>query len=134
MGVVHSYILEVTPRFHMNEIRTASTITELKDKLRDGKIYDLSGTASNLKPIEMESITPIISNGTSDGGFKSQPLKPYYLEFLTNPYSNKVVITSRHLTFIAIPTDKEMQFTPPSRDLIKIIHLTPRFTRPAFPT
>jgi hypothetical protein len=134
MGVVHSYILEVTPRFHMNEIRTASTITELKDKLRDGKIYDLFGTAPDLKPIEMESITPTISNGTSDGGFKGQPLKPYHLEFLTNPHSDKVVITSRHPTFVAIPTDKEMQFTPPGRDLIKTIHLTPRFTRPAFPT
>jgi len=134
MGVVHSYVLEVTPRFHMNEIRTASTITELKDKLRDGKIYDLSGTPPNLKPAQMESIPPTISNGTTDGGFKGQPLKPYHLEFLTNPHSDKVVVTSRHPTVVDTSADKEMEFTPPGRDLIKTIHLTPRFTRPVFPT
>ncbi|PVH73123.1 hypothetical protein DL98DRAFT_520115 [Cadophora sp. DSE1049] len=82
----------------------------------------------------MQSIPPTISNGTSDGGFKGQPLKAYHLEFLTNPHSDKVVITSRHPTSVAISEEKEMEFTPPGRDLIKTIHLTPRFTRPAFPT
>ncbi|KFZ24503.1 hypothetical protein V502_01019 [Pseudogymnoascus sp. VKM F-4520 (FW-2644)] len=134
MGVVHSYILKVTPRFHMNEIRTASTITEIKNKLREEGIYRLSGTPLDLKPVDMESIPPTISNGISDGGFKDQPLKPYHLELLINPHSEKVVITSRHPTLVAISTDNEMEFTPPGRDLIKTIHLTPRLTRPAFPT
>lgn len=132
MGVVHSYMLEVTDAFHMNEIRTATTTTELVEKLRGGKISDFVGVPGI--PVDLEKIPPTISDGT-DGGFKDQPLKAYHLEFLINPHSNKVVITSRHPTQVAAATDAELfEFSPPGRDLLRTIHRGARFDRPILAT
>ncbi|KAH0545461.1 hypothetical protein FGG08_000462 [Glutinoglossum americanum] len=131
MGVVHSYMLEVTPAFHMNEIRTPSTIPELKEKLRDGKIYSLAGAPG--MPVDLEKIPPRISDGR-DGGFKDQPIRAYHLEFLINPHTDKVIVTSRHPTTITAAADAELGFDPPGRDLIRTIHRGARFGRPVLPT
>ena len=130
MGVVHSFMLRVTEAFHMNEIRTFSSIPELKGKIRDGKIYDLAGAPG--KPVDLEKVQPKISNG-KDGGFKDQPLGAYHLEFLINPYSDKVVVTSRHPIQVTTTQDSKFQFDPPGRDLIRTIELGPRFARPILP-
>lgn len=131
MGVVHSYILQVTDAFHMNEIRTRSTIPELKEKLRGGKIYNLVGAPG--KPIELGKTQAKISDG-KDGGFKDQPLSAYHLEFLINPHSDKVVVTSRHPITVMTTDDAALEFSPPGRDLVRTIHRGARFGRPAFPT
>ena len=93
MGIVQSFVLQVTDAFYMNEIRTPSNISELKTKIGNGKIYNIAGAPG--KPVDLEKNPPTISTG-QDGGFKGQPLKAYHLEFLINPYSDKVVVTSRH--------------------------------------
>ncbi|KAI9858808.1 MAG: hypothetical protein M1813_007275 [Trichoglossum hirsutum] len=131
MGAVHSYMLEVTDAFHMDEIRTASTIPELKEKLREGKIYTLVGAPG--KPADLEKTPPKISDG-KDGGFKNQPLSAYHLEFLINPHSDKVVVTSRHPTTVTVAAEAELDFSPPGRDLVRTIHRGARFGRPALPT
>ncbi|KAI9764310.1 MAG: hypothetical protein M1840_008528 [Geoglossum simile] len=116
MGVVHSYMLEVTDAFHMNEIRTCSTIPELKEKVREGKIYNLVGAPG--KPADLENTPPRLSDG-KDGGFKDQPLSAYHLEFLINPHSDKVVVTSRHPVAVTTTDDAALEFNPPGRDLVQ---------------
>jgi len=131
MGVVHSFMLRVTEAFHMKEIRTLSSIPELKAKVSDGKIYNLAGAPG--KPVDLEMVQPEISNG-KDGGFKGQPLGAYHLEFLINPYSDKVIVTSRHPIAVTTTQDSKFQFDPPGRDLVRTIHLGARFSRPLLPT
>lgn len=128
MGVVQSYVLEVTDAFHLKEIRTAIKIPELKEKVRDGKIYELSGARG--KPADLAREQPRISNG-KDGGFVTHPFSAYYLEFVLNPYSDLVVITSRHPT--VVDNDDRFTFEPPGRDLVRTVELGARFTRPAIP-
>ncbi|KAH0562439.1 hypothetical protein GP486_002878 [Trichoglossum hirsutum] len=131
MGAVQSYMLEVTDAFHLKEVRTASNITELKEKLQGGKIYKLVGVQG--KPADLEKIPPKISDG-KDGGFKDQPLDAYHLEFLINPHSDKVVVTSRHPTTVTATVEAEFDFSPPGRDLVRTIHRGASFGRPALPT
>ncbi|KAI9780996.1 MAG: hypothetical protein M1839_006435 [Geoglossum umbratile] len=129
MGVVASYMLEVTDKFHMKEVRSLIKLDELRKKLRGGGIYNIVGAPGHT-PQEMETIPARISDG-KDGGFIGHPWAAYHLELLINPHSDHVVITSRHP--IAIPNDSSLGFTPPGRDLIKTIHLGAKFSRPAFP-
>ncbi|KAI9867664.1 MAG: hypothetical protein M1813_008464 [Trichoglossum hirsutum] len=129
MGVVASYMLEVTDKFHMKEVRTLIKLDELRKKLKDDGIYKFVGAPGHT-PQEMETIPPRVSDG-KDGGFKDQPWSAYHLELLINPHSDHIVITSRHP--IAMPNDSSLGFTPPGRDLIKTVHLGARFSRPAFP-
>jgi hypothetical protein len=131
MGIVQSFVLQVTDAFYMNEIRTPSNISEVKTKIANGKIYNIAGAPG--KPVDLEKNPPTISTG-QDGGFKGQPLKAYHLEFLINPYSDKVVVTSRHPITTTTAEDSEFQFEPPGRDLIRTIHLGAQFSRPLLPT
>ncbi|KAI9763832.1 MAG: hypothetical protein M1840_009086 [Geoglossum simile] len=100
MGAVHSYMLEITDAFHLKE--------------ETQKIW---------KPFHPES--PM---GKTDGGFKDHPFSAYHFEFLINPDSDSVIITSRHP--IAVDNDSAFSFDPPGRDLIYTIHLGARFSRP----
>jgi FAD/FMN-containing dehydrogenase len=129
MGVVASYMLEVTDKFHMREVRTLIKMDELREKLKDDGIYKFVGAPGHT-PAEMETIPARVSDG-NDGGFKGHPWPAYHLEIYINPHSDDVVITSRHP--IAIPNDNSLGFTPPGRDLVKSLYLGPRFTRPIFP-
>jgi len=61
MGIAHSYVFEVTQRFHMKEIRTPTAIQDLKEKLQGRKIYHLAGTRG--KPANIAEFEPISSNG-----------------------------------------------------------------------
>jgi FAD/FMN-containing dehydrogenase len=128
MGVVQSYVLEVTDAFHLKEIRTVIKMPELKEKLRNGKICELSGARG--KPADLAREPPRISNG-KDGGFATHPFSAYYLEFVLNPYSDLVAITSRHP--VLVDNDNIFTFEPPGRDLVRTIELGARFTRPAIP-
>jgi hypothetical protein len=48
-----------------------------------------------------------------------------------NPYSDLVVITSRHP--VVVDNDDRFTFEPPGRDLVRTVELGARFTRPAIP-
>jgi hypothetical protein len=129
MGVVHSYMLEVTDAFHLKEVRTEMKMNDFTQRLRGGKIYSLCGI--NGRPVDMEHAQSRISNG-KDGGFKDHPFPAYHLEFLFNPHSDKIIITSRQP--VAVDDDSEFGFHPPGRDLIWTIYRGAQFSRPAFPT
>ena len=129
MGVVASYMLEVTDKFHLREVRSIVKLEELREKLKDGGIYQFVG-AHGHTPKEMETIPARISDG-KDGGFKGHPWSAYHVELYLNPHSDNIAITSRHP--IAIPHDTFDRFTPPGRDLIRSIELGARFTRPVLP-
>lgn len=129
MGVVASYMLEVTDKFHLREVRTMVKLEELREKLKEGGIYKFVGSYGHT-PQEMETISARISDG-KDGGFKGHPWSAYHVEIYLNPHSDNIIITSRHP--IAIPNDSSLGFTPPGRDLIRSIELGARFTRPALP-
>jgi L-gulono-1,4-lactone dehydrogenase len=131
MGVVRSYVLELTAKFHMNEVRTASNISELKEKLKGAKISAVSGVEGT--PSTVAKQTPTISSG-ADGGFKGHPLPAYHLEFLFNPHGNKVVVTSRHPVAVEESEDSELEFQPPGRDLIRTLKRGASWSRPALPT
>ncbi|KAH9204702.1 hypothetical protein DL95DRAFT_495037 [Leptodontidium sp. 2 PMI_412] len=129
MGVVASYMLEVTDSFHMREVRSIIKLDELREKLKFDGIYKFVG-APGYTPQELETIPARISDG-SDGGFSGHPWSAYHLEIYINPHSDHVGVTSRHP--IAMPNDSSLGFTPPGRDLIRSIHLGAKFTRPALP-
>jgi hypothetical protein len=131
MGVVHSFVLRVTSAFYINEVRTIINISEFKEKVSNGKLHNLAGALG--KPVDMKKTPPKISDG-KDGGFKDQPLGAYHLEFLTNPYSDKVVVTSRHPIDATPAEESQFQFSPPGRDSFRAIHLGPRLGRQLLPT
>jgi hypothetical protein len=43
MGVVASYMLEVTTKFHLREVRSIIKLDELREKLKDNGIYKFVG-------------------------------------------------------------------------------------------
>lgn len=131
MGVVHSLMLEVTDAFHLNEIRTKIDINILRDTLRGEKMSTLCGVQG--RPADLENAPPRISNG-NDGGFKGHPFPAYHLETLISPYSDKVIITSRHPISVTADDDASFGFSPPGRDLLWTIERGAKFSRPAFPT
>jgi len=129
MGVVHSYVLEVTDCFHLREVRTATTVEIIKEVLKGGKIYDVTGVPGT--PAEMTKIHPKISDG-NDGGFKGHPFPVFYLEFVYNPHGDEIIITSRQP--ITVPDDSIFGFEPPGRDLVRTLLLPTRFTRAPIPS
>ena len=129
MGVVHSYVFEVTDRFHMREVRTATNIATMKSMLKDGKIYNLVGVPG--KPAELAKVNAKISDG-NDGGFKDHPLPAYHFELLFGANGDKVVVTSRHP--ITVDDDTKFRFEPPGRDLLRTLFLGAKFGRPPLPT
>jgi D-arabinono-1,4-lactone oxidase/FAD binding domain len=129
MGVVASYMIEVTDSFHMREVRTIVKLSEIREKLKNGGIYKFAGAPGHT-PREMEKIPPKISDG-KDGGFNQHPWPAYHVELYLNPHSDNIAITSRHP--VSVPDDKIFEFTPPGRDLIRNIELGARFTRPRLP-
>jgi len=131
MGVVLSYMLEVTNAFHLKEVRTPMNLEGMKMTLRGGKIYSLCGVEG--KPSELEKTPPKVSNG-KDGGFKDQPFPAYHLEFLFNPHSDEAVVTSRHPIAVDKVDAAEFGFHPPGRDLLWTIERGAQFSRPAFAT
>lgn len=131
MGVVHSYVLEVTDAFYLKEVRTVSSIPEIKEKLRGGKIYQLFRVAG--KPVDMATQPPIVSNG-EDGGFNHHFMPAYYLDILINPNSDKVSIGSRYPITVDTEDASKFGFKPPGRDLIRTIERGPGFSRPVFIT
>ena len=129
MGIVHSYVLEVTDAFHLKEVRTATTVPALKTKLQGGKIYQLAGVPG--KPADLAKAHTKISDG-KDGGFDKHPLPAFHIEFAFNPHGDHVVITSRQP--IEVPDELVFGWEPPGRDLVRTILMGAKFTRPVFPT
>ncbi|SPO02815.1 uncharacterized protein DNG_05490 [Cephalotrichum gorgonifer] len=133
MGVVASYVLKLTPRYHLKEVRTQSSISEVKEKLSGGKIYSLSSVAASHPPSQIAQTPPRISDG-SDGGFRGHPYPAYHFELLINPHGTKVVITTRHPLPVDDSADAKMHFQPPGRDLIRTLQRGARFSRSRIPT
>lgn len=131
MGIVHSYVIEVTDRYHMEEVRTATTLDDLKGKLKGGKIYGLAGVKG--KPAELAKTKPKISNG-KDGGFAGHPFPAFHLEFLFNPHGTNVVVTSRRPIEVSPERDAEFGFEPPGRDLVRTLLMGANYSRPILPT
>jgi D-arabinono-1,4-lactone oxidase len=129
MGIVHSYVLVVTECYHLKEVRTATTVDEMKAKLKGGKIYELSGVKGI--PAELAKVRPRISDG-KDGGFKDHPLPAFHLELYFNPHGTTVIVTSRHP--VEVEDDAIFGFEPPGRDLVRTLLMGARFSRPALPT
>lgn len=129
MGIVHSYVLEVTDKYFLKEVRTATKIAALKENLKGGKIYKLAGVEG--RPAELAKVKPNISNG-KDGGFAKHPFPVFHLEFLFNPHGDQVVITSR--TPVEQKDEEVFKFEPPGRDLIRTILMGARFHRALIPT
>lgn len=133
MGVVASYVLKLTPRYHLKEIRTESSISEIRQKLAGGKIYSLSSVEGSSPPHQIAQAEPRISDG-SDGGFRGHPLPAYHLEFLLNAHGTKVVVTSRHPLPVDDTKDAKLEFQPPGRDLIRTLQRGAHFRRTSFAT
>jgi hypothetical protein len=127
MGIVHSYVLEVTDSYFLREVRTGTTVVAMKEKLKGGKIYQLVGVKG--KPADLAKTEPKFSDG-KDGGFAQHPFPAFHLEFLFNPHGNQIVITSKHPT----QTRDELVFgwEPPGRDLVRTILMGAKFHRNAF--
>ncbi|KAL2111796.1 hypothetical protein VUR80DRAFT_9276 [Thermomyces stellatus] len=133
MGVVASYVLKLTPRYHLKEVRTESSTFEVKQKLSDGKIYSLSSVEGSSPPHQIAQVEPRISDG-SDGGFRRHPLPAYHFELLINTHSTKVVVTTRHPLAVDDAKDANLEFQPPGRDLIRTLQRGARFRRSSFST
>ena len=129
MGVVHSYVLEVTDCFHLKEVRTATTVNAMKEVLKGGKIHELVGV--NGKPADIAKVPPRISDG-KDGGFKGHPFPAYHFELLYNPHGDTIIITSRYP--VTVEDDRIFSFEPPGRDLVRTALLGTRFHRALIPT
>lgn len=133
MGVVASYVLKLTPRYHLKEVRTESSVSEVREKLSGGKIYSLSSVEGSSPPHQIAKASLRTSDG-ADGGFPDHPLPAYHFELLINPHGTRVVVTTRHPLAVDDARDAKMEFQPPGRDLIRTLQRGARFSRPAVPT
>ncbi|MBE3049334.1 FAD-binding protein [Candidatus Bathyarchaeota archaeon] len=133
MGVVASYVLRLTPRYHLKEVRTQTSISEVKQTLSGGAIYSLSSVEGSGPPHQIAQAEPRISDGT-DGGFRGHPLPAYHLEILINSHGSKAVVTTRHPLPVEDAQDAKMEFQPPRRDLIRTLQRGARFRRTSFAT
>lgn len=133
MGVAASYVLKLTPRYHLKEVRTETSISEVKQKLSGGTIYTLSSVEGSKPPHQIAQAEPRISDG-SDGGFRSHPLPAYHFEILINSHCTKGVVTTRHPLPVDDAQDAIMEFQPPRRDLIRTLQRGARFRRTSFAT
>ncbi|HEU5059151.1 MAG TPA: FAD-binding protein [Kofleriaceae bacterium] len=84
-GVVHSYVLEATDRFYLNEVRTATTGADAERVLAGGNIYRIMETG---RPADRRQPAAL-------RGFAGHPERAYHLELLWNVASDKMVVTSR---------------------------------------
>ncbi len=132
MGVVHRFVIEVRDRFWLNERRTVTTMPVAERTLAEGNIYRL------MKSQEVPSwVGP-----PDDRGFSGHPKPAYHLELLWNPYTDKVVVTTRH----SVDEGTRQRFQnggepgwfahPPIRDLFRVLKLSimrPKYSRPDIP-
>ena len=124
MGIVHSYVLEVTDAYFLKEVRTATKVAALREKLKGGKIYQFVGVKG--KPADLAKTKPKISDG-KDGGFAEHPFPAFHLDFFFNPHGDQIVVTSKHP--VQTPDKLVFGFEPPGRDLIRTILMGARFHR-----
>jgi L-gulono-1,4-lactone dehydrogenase len=119
MGVVHSMVLEAVPKFHMNEVRTVTTLDDVKRVLSNGGVYRV-----------MDTDTPVTTSGPHFGN--GHPDRAYHMEVLINAHSQKAAITTRQ----PVHLDKEPANLGerPGRDIIRALQLGDQFTRPVLPT
>lgn len=85
MGIVHGYLIKPTTRFWLREVRTATTIADVVKTCSGGNIYHL---------MKVDTI-PSWAEPEDDRQFKGHNKPSYHEEFLWNPYTNKVIVTSR---------------------------------------
>jgi FAD/FMN-containing dehydrogenase len=117
-GVVHSYVLDTVPRFFMKEVRTETTGKALQRQLANGDIRRLARTDDTRAPAQ-----PL----------EGHPTHAYHLEFLWNPHSDKVVVTSREP--LPEAEGRRLEGTKadaarPSRNLFRTFTVPSEFGRP----
>lgn len=86
MGVVHRLVVEAVPRFWLKEVRTATTMPEARAVLEGGNVYHLLENAA----------VPDGVGPPDERGFAGHPKPAYHGELLWNPYTDRVVVTTRH--------------------------------------
>ncbi len=89
LGVVHSYVVKTVARHHMTEVRTATTGRAAQEVLAGENVYNI-----------METDRPAAGNARQ---FSGHPERSRYLDVLWSPYTDAVIVTSRH------PVDDERQ-------------------------
>lgn len=96
LGVVHSYVVETVPRFHLEERTTETSLAEIHRVLEGGNVYallDNRGTPSWVPP----------SQGRC---FPGQPTRAYAMSILLNPHSTRAqVCTTRPVEVPEEPCD-----------------------------
>ena len=128
-GVVHSYVVRVSPAFHLRERRSLMKATELIALLRGGNIYRL---------MDVEAPSWL---GPDDGRrVPNHPANVYHLEFLVNPHAtdggdHTVVVTSRQVFDAGMPEPPQFRRTrADAKDLFRVLSQPSRFSRPALGT
>jgi hypothetical protein len=116
-GVIHSYVVETVPRFHVEERTTETTLAEIRSVLRGGNVYSLvqnRGIPSWVRP--------------ADGRrFPGQPRDAYAMSLLLNPHSSRAqVCTTRQVGVREEPCDLGVRV---DRNPAKAWARDPRFVR-----
>ena len=117
MGVVHSLVIDSVERFWMKEVRTVVDWPAVRLAVAGGGIYRLAQAGG----------VPAWATGAAPP-LEGHPRPAYHMEFLWNPYTDKVVITSRHpvdaATRQALEHSEPAWFAhPPRRSLFRVLKL-----------
>ncbi len=132
MGVCHRFIIEPRNRFWLKELRTVTTMPAAERVLKGGNVYHLMETHA----------VPEWVGPPDDRRFGRHPKPTYHLELLWNPYTDKVVVTTRH--FVDEATERRFESggepawfaNPPIRDVFRVLKLgimRPKYSRPDVP-
>jgi hypothetical protein len=136
-GIIHSLILETVPKYWLQEIRTLTTLDEVRQLTQDGRIASLYEPSQYvLARLRNRDLADYVSPSPIPG-FPGHPSPAFHLEFLWNPYQDgKMLVTTRHWVDAATrgqyeaaePDDFERG---PNRNLFRTIDpRTARFQRP----
>ncbi len=118
MGVAFSFIIESVERYWLKEIRTLTTMPQVKSAVERGNIYHL---------MEVTNVPGWVA-ASDTRAFKDHPKPAYHMEFLWNPYTDTVVITTRHPVEASerqkLEHDEPAWFdNPPTRSLFRALKL-----------
>ncbi len=126
LGVVHSYLLETTDAFYLNEVRTKTTGRDAQGVLQGGNVYNL---------VDNTTHPPQPTARTFENG---HPVPAFHLELLWNPHSDAMLVTSRHPLDADAAKDlaahEPEDFSRPTRDLVRTLGADSRYSRPQVST
>lgn len=118
MGVVHSFIVEAVERFWLKEVRTLTSMPQARAILSGGNIYHLLETTTKprwIRPADQRA-------------FAGHPKPAYHEELLWNPYTDTLIVTSRHPVDAAthrnlVQHEPTYFANPPVRNLFRALKL-----------